>query len=165
MIGNPEVKSGQLFGGDMVPMNDIIAYDINHHPGEHFLQTHSTNPLLSAKALEEGIKTYFSMPHEFDSVFSVTRWQTRLYWSSGQPINHNPAELIRTQDLSPVFEDNSNFYVFSRAAFKRADKRRIGLKPKMVVMDKIEAIDIDEGPDFKLAETLYIMKKNMHTSN
>ena len=144
--------------GDMVPMNDIIAYDINHYPGEHFLQTHSTNPLLSAKALEEGVRTYFSMPDEFDSVFSVTRWQTRLYWSSGEPINHNPEELIRTQDLSPVFEENSNFYIFSKTSFKRADNRRIGLKPKMFVMDKIEAIDIDEEPDFKLAETLYMMK-------
>ena len=144
--------------GDMVPMNDIIAYDINHYPGEHFLQTHSTNPLLSSKALEEGIQTYFSMPDEFDSVFSVTRWQTRLYWSSGEPINHNPEELIRTQDLSPVFEENSNFYIFSKTSFKRADNRRIGLKPKMFVMDKIEAIDIDEDPDFKLAETLYMMK-------
>jgi len=144
--------------GDMVPMNDIITYDINHYPGEHFLQTHSTNPLLSAKALEEGIKTYFSMPDEFDSVFSVTRWQTRLYWSSGKPINHNPEELIRTQDLSPVFEENSNFYIFSKTSFKRANNRRIGLKPKMFVMDKIEAIDIDEEPDFKLAETLYMMK-------
>lgn len=144
--------------GDMVPMNDIIAYDINHYPGEHFLQTHSTNPLLSAKALEEGIQTYFSMSDEFDSIFSVTRWQTRLYWSSGEPINHNPEELIRTQDLSPVFEENSNFYIFSKTSFKRADNRRIGVKPKMFVMDKIEAIDIDEEPDFKLAETLYMMK-------
>ena len=144
--------------GDMVPMNDIIRFDINHSPGEHFIQTHSTNPLLSAKTLEEGIETYFSMPDEFDSVFSVTRWQTRFYWSSGQPINHNPEELIRTQDLSPLFEENSNFYIFSKASFKRAENRRIGLKPKMFAMNKTEAIDIDEEPDFSLAETIYRMK-------
>jgi CMP-N-acetylneuraminic acid synthetase len=144
--------------GDMVPMNDIIRFDINHSPGEHFIQTHSTNPLLSAKTLEEGIETYFSMPDEFDSVFSVTRWQTRFYWSSGQPINHNPEELIRTQDLSPLFEENSNFYIFSKASFKRAENRRIGLKPKMFAMNKTEAIDIDEDPDFSLAETIYRMK-------
>jgi CMP-N-acetylneuraminic acid synthetase len=145
--------------GDMIPMNDIIEYDINHCAGEHFLQTHSTNPLLSQKSLEEGIKTYFSMSNDFDSVFSVTRWQTRLYWSSAEPINHDPQKLLRTQDLTPVFEENSNFYIFSKESFKKAGNRRIGLKPKMFIMDKIEAIDIDEGPDFKLAETLYMTKK------
>ncbi len=144
--------------GDMVPMNDIIAHDINHCPGEHFLQTHSTNPLLSVKTLEKGIKTYFLMPDKFDSVFSVTQWQARLYCSSGKPINHNPEELIRTQDLSPVFEENSNYYIFSKKSFKKTENRRIGLRPKMFVMDKIEAIDIDEESDFKLAETLYMMK-------
>lgn len=144
--------------GDMVSMNDIIAHDINHYSGEHFLQTHSTNPLLSVKALEEGIKTYFSMPEEFDSVFSVTQWQTRFYWPSGKPVNHNPEELIRTQDLSPVFEENSNFYIFSKKTFKKNKNRRIGLRPKMFVMERLEAIDIDEESDFKLAEILYMMR-------
>ena len=141
-----------------IPMNDVLMHDTSLIKADFYLQTHSTNPLLSAKALEEGIKTYFSMPDEFDSVFSVTRWQTRLYWSSDEPINHNPEELIRTQDLSPVFEENSSFYIFSKTSFKRADNRRIGLKPKMFVMDKIEAIDIDEEPDFSLAEIIYRMK-------
>ena len=108
--------------------------------------------------LEQGIKTYFSLLGDYDSVFSVTQLQTRLYWSSGKPVNHNAEELVRTQDLPPVYEENSNFYIFSKTSFKQAGNRRIGLRPKMFVIDKIEAIDIDEESDFRLAETLYMME-------
>ena len=144
--------------GDMVPMNDVIAYDLENADGENFLQSHSTNPLLKKETLERGIEDYFLSLNKYDSIFSVTRLQTRLYWSSGKPVNHNPEELIRTQDLSPVYEENSNFYIFSKTSFKRAGNRRIGLSPKMFVMDKIEAIDIDEESDFKIAESLYMIE-------
>lgn len=144
--------------GDLVPMNDVIAYDLENADGENFLQSHSTNPLLKKETLERGIEDYFLSLNKYDSIFSVTRLQTRLYWSSGKPVNHNPEELIRTQELPPVYEENSNFYIFSKTSFKRAGNRRIGLSPKMFVMDKIEAIDIDEESDFKIAESLYMIE-------
>lgn len=145
--------------GDMISTNAIFAYDISVCKGEHFLQTHSTNPLLTIETLEHGIEDYFSSLDEFDSLFSVTKIQSRLYWESGQAINHDPKELLRTQDLPPVFEENSNFYVFSKASFLAAGNRRIGLKPKMFPMNKLEATDIDEEEDFSLAEILYSIKK------
>jgi N-acylneuraminate cytidylyltransferase len=148
--------------GDFIPMNDIIGYDLDHLEGEHFLQTHSTNPLLLSKTIDDAIEDYFKALSEgFDSLFSVTRLQTRLYDGEGAPINHNPNELIRTQDLPSVYEENSCFYIFSRSSFNSAAGRRIGLKPKMYVMDKLEAIDIDEEHDFILAETLYKLRERL----
>ncbi|UGV40301.1 acylneuraminate cytidylyltransferase family protein [Methanococcoides orientis] len=141
--------------GDIVAMNDIIDYDISKLEGEHFLQTHSTNPLLTADTIDRAIEEYFENLSEFDSLFSVNRLQTRLYWQNGEPVNHNPQELLRTQDLPPLFEENSNIYIFSRESFKNAGNRRIGLKPQMFEMNNLESIDIDEPEDFILAETLY----------
>jgi CMP-N-acetylneuraminic acid synthetase len=145
--------------GDFVPMNDIIAYDISQTDGEYFLQTHSTNPLLTLTTLERAIEDYFASLQQFDSLFSVTRIQSRLFWESGDPVNHNPEELLRTQDLPPLFEENSNIFLFSSTSFKAAGNKRIGLKPKMFVMDKLEAIDIDEEDDWVMAETLYKRRK------
>ena len=145
--------------GDFVPMNDIIAYDLSVVEGEHFLQTHSTNPLLTRQTLEAAIQMYFQMNEEYDSIFSVTRWQTRMYWESGEPVNHNPAELLRTQDLPPLFEENSNIYLFSRTSFEFSNNRRIGMKPKMYAMDPLEAIDIDNEETFQLAEAMFALKK------
>jgi len=144
--------------GDFVPMNDIIAYDLLQLKGEDFLQTHSTNPLLTTETINKAIEQYFENIENYDSLFSITRLQTRLYWQDGKAINHNPNELIRTQDLSPVFEENSNLYIFSKKSFREAGNKRIGLKPQMFEINKFEAIDIDEPEDFELAKILYKLR-------
>lgn len=140
--------------GDFVSMNDIIEYDLSLLDGEHFLQTHSTNPLLTSDQIQQAITIYGDSLDNYDSLFSVTQLQTRLYWQDGAPINHVPGELLRTQDLPPVFEENSNFYVFSKASFAKAQKNRIGVSPQMFVMNKLDAIDVDEEEDFLLAQEL-----------
>lgn len=141
--------------GDFVPMNDIIKHDLDVLDGQIFVQTHSTNPLLLASTLDRAIDFFINNTDKYDSLFSVTRMQTRLYWENGLPINHNPSELLRTQELPKVFEENSCFYIFTKDSFKAAGNRRIGNKPYMFEIDKVEAIDIDEPQDFAIAEYLY----------
>ncbi|MGD9159748.1 MAG: acylneuraminate cytidylyltransferase family protein [Desulfobacteraceae bacterium] len=144
--------------GDFVPMNEIIEHDLNFAESDHILQTHSTNPLLTTVTLETAIKQYFDSIPQFDSLFSVTKIQNRFFWESGKPVNHDPNKLLRTQDLSPLFEENSNIYLFSKKSFSSSKKNRIGPKPKMFVMSKLESIDIDDMDDWKLAEALYKSK-------
>ena len=145
--------------GDFVSMNRIIYYDIERLEGDYFLQTHSTNPLLKSKTIDRAIERYSSALTEgYDSLFSVTRFQTRLYDSNGRAINHNPGELIRTQDLPPVYEENSCLYIFSRKSFWKK-KRRIGENPFMFEIPREEAWDIDEEIDFEIAEFFY---KKLH---
>lgn len=141
--------------GDFVSMNDIIAYDLSKLDGEYFLQTHSTNPLLKSETIDKAIEKYFAGLDNFDSVFGVTKVQTRFYDKNAKAINHNPNELLRTQDLEPMYEENSNFYIFSKKSFKEANSKRIGLKPQIFEVNKLEAIDIDEPEDFIMAEFLY----------
>jgi CMP-N-acetylneuraminic acid synthetase len=145
--------------GDMVEMNAVIDYDLSQIGGEHFLQTHSTNPLLTAETIDRAVECYFKNLDNYDSLFSVNRLQTRLYHKDGSPINHDPKELKRTQDLPSVYEENSNIYIFSRSSFEEAGKRRIGKRPYMFEMDQIEAIDIDVMNDFELAKALYLLRE------
>ncbi|MBT0864981.1 acylneuraminate cytidylyltransferase family protein [Campylobacter coli] len=141
--------------GDFVSMNDIIAYDLTQCDGEYFLQTHSTNPLLKTSTIDLAIKKFFDNLDVYDSLFSVTKVQARFYDKNVKAINHNPEELLRTQDLEPMYEENSNFYIFSKKSFELAGKKRIGLKPQIFSMNKLEAVDIDNPEDFILAELLY----------
>jgi len=143
--------------GDFVPMNDIIAHDVSVLEDSHFLQTHSTNPLLTLETLNQAIDTYFALPPEYDSLFSVTRLQTRLYWEDGRPVNHDPQELLRTQDLPPLFEENSNIYLFSKDSFAASGNKRIGNSPQMFEIASLEAMDIDTEENFILAEAIYHM--------
>lgn len=145
--------------GDFVEMNKIIEHDLSVSDGMHFLQTHSTNPLLTRQTMEDAIRRYFSGLNNYDSLMSVTRWQTRFYWASGKPVNHDPKRLLRTQDLDPLFEENSNMYIFSRTSFRNANNKRIGTTPFFFEIGKMESVDIDEEEDFQLAETLYLMQK------
>ena len=144
--------------GDFVSMNNIIEHVLSKLPNNnYFIQTHSTNPLLKTETIDRAIEKYFEaiIKNQFDSLFSVTRFQTRFYWKSGEPINHNPNELIRTQDLPIMYEENSNFFIFSRDSFFSNGLKRIGCKPYLFEMNKIESIDIDEPEDFTIAEIFY----------
>lgn len=138
--------------GDMVSMPPILEHDLECISGDHFLQTHSTNPLLSTKTINESIKAFYNQDN-YDSLFTVTRLQTRLFWSDGKPVNHDPGNLIRTQDLDPIYEENSCLYLFTRSVFEE-NNHRLGKNPMMFPMDPLESIDIDEEHDFVIAEQL-----------
>lgn len=146
--------------GDYVSMNRIIEDDLNHSDGDIYLQTHSTNPLLKVKSINKALDKMIGLGDQSDSIFSVTKIQTRFYDKEGKAINHNPKELIRTQDLEPIFEENSCFYIFTKDSFNRSNKQRIGITPEMFEIDKIESIDIDNMEDFTLAEAVYKQRHN-----
>ena len=157
----PEMKLIQRpehLRADDVPMNDILLYDTAQVQADFYLQTHSTNPLLKSETISRGIQLLFTNYPNNDSLFSVTRLQTRLYWQDGRAINHNPLELLQTQDLPPVYEENSCIYVFTRANLERK-KHRIGDSPLMFEIDASEAWDIDEELDFEIAD--FLMRKRL----
>ena len=149
--------------GDFVSMNKIIEDDLDHSEGTVYLQTHSTNPLLKVSSINKALDRMLALKGEKDSVFSVTKIQTRFYDQEGKAINHNPKELIRTQDLPPIFEENSCFFIFTKESFADSNKQIIGVNPEMFEIDKIEAIDIDTMEDFILAEAIY--KQRSHENN
>ncbi len=138
--------------GDMVTMNEILLYDIEHVPADFYLQTHSTNPLLRAETISRAIQTFLA-DRERTSLFSVTRIQTRLWSEDGNPINHKPKELLRTQDLPPIYEENSCIYLFDRRTLRKY-KNRLGEKPHLFEIDSSEAWDIDDELDLLIVESL-----------
>lgn len=142
----------RLRGGE-VPMNDVLLYDVTQVEADFYLQTHSTNPLLKSETIARAIEEFLKQYPTYDSLFSVTQVQTRLWNGLAQPINHNPDILLRTQDLPPIYEENSNLYIFTRETLERR-RNRIGRRPLMFEVDRMEAWDIDEELDFRIAEFL-----------
>ena len=152
LIGRPE----RLRDGG-VSMNEVLLHDVSQVRSDFYLQTHSTNPLLKSRTIERAIEIYEREWPACDSLFSVTKVQTRFWDGDGVPINHDPTHLLRTQDLPPMYEENSCMYIFERDLFLER-KNRIGLRPNLFVIDRDEALDIDEESDFRLAE--YLLKNN-----
>ena len=141
-----------------IPMNEILLHDVSQVPSEFYLQTHSTNPLLKGETVRRAIRTFLDNYPVHDSLFSVTRRQTRYWDELARPINHNRDILLRTQDLPPVYEENSCIYIFEGEGLRRR-YNRIGMRPYLFEIDEREAADIDEEINFEIAELMY---KRMH---
>ncbi|MFB1066318.1 cytidylyltransferase domain-containing protein [Natrinema sp. H-ect4] len=152
-FGATVIDRPERLQGDRVPMNDIILHDVRTVDADLYLQTHCTNPLLRSSTISEAVSMYLE-DDDCDSLFSVTPMQTRLWDGETRPINHERDELQRTQDLDPVYEENSNIYLFTQDSVKQRENR-IGDRPRMFSMDAKEAIDIDQPIDFRVAEYLH----------
>ncbi len=144
---------------DTIPMNEILLYDTSQVEADFYLQTHSTNPLLRPATISKAIQTFLADYPVHDSLFSVTRLQTRLYDQHGRALNHDPYVLLQTQDLPPVYEENSCLYIFTRENLSRR-RNRLGEKPLMFEMEAAEAWDIDEELDFAIAD--FLMKNRVN---
>ena len=138
---------------DTTPMNEVLLHDTSLIDADFFLQTHSTNPLLRPQTVSRAIRSLVENTLLYDSLFGVTRIQTRLWDQLTRPINHNPAILLRTQDLPPVYAENSCLYIFRRENLV-ARRNRIGERPFMFEIDANEAWDIDNELDFAIASFL-----------
>lgn len=147
------VERPEHLRADTLPINEILAYDTSLVQSDFYLQTHSTNPLLRAQTISHAIQRFLSVYPAYDSMFSVTRLQTRLWDALVRPLNHNPAILLQTQDLPPVYEENSCFYLFTRQTLL-ARRNRLGERPLMFEIPRLEAVDIDEESDFEIADLL-----------
>jgi CMP-N-acetylneuraminic acid synthetase len=148
--------------GDFVSMNRVLADDIANVAADTYLMTHTTNPLMSADTIRGALIDFHLANQEgrVDSLFTVDKVQTRFYRSDCSAVNHDPENLIRTQDLEPWFEENSNMYLFTRKSFESTNAR-IGLKPMMYVSPRFESIDIDDQEDWDFTEVAarYMLEK------
>jgi len=149
--------------GHHISGSDIIKYVISKTDGEHFLQTHATNPLLSIGTMEKAINCYFDSMPVYDSLFTVDKILKRIYKPDGTPVNHKKNESLQTQYLDPLYSENANMFIFSRKSFLENNNNRIGLNPFMFEMNYIESIDIDYIEDFILA-SLVFENKNKFTN-
>jgi CMP-N-acetylneuraminic acid synthetase len=142
---------------DTIPMNEILIYDTSRVEADFYLQTHSTTPLLRPQTISRTIQHFLQHPPHSDSLFSVTRLQTRLWDRQGLPINHDPDVLLRTQDLPPVYEENSCLYLFTREKLVLRGNR-LGETPRLFEVDPSEAWDIDDELDFLITDFLLSRK-------
>ena len=138
--------------------NQIMAYDLQNTDGEYFIQSHSTNPLVDPLSIKKAANLFLKNIDHNDSLFSVTKIMKRFYYNNGRPLNHDPMKLIKTQELTPLLEENSCFYIFSRQSFF-ANNNRIGSNPILFPIEHLTAVDIDEKHDFIFAE--YLINKKL----
>ena len=122
----------------------------NSVPADIYVYAHATAPFISVETMRECITAVQS--GEYDSAFCATKIQDFL-WQDGEPLNFDAANMPRSQDLKPIYQETSGVYVFTKDVFEKTH-RRIGVKPYIKEVTFKEAVDINNPEDFDLARAL-----------
>ena len=115
-----------------------------------YILAHTTSPFMKIDTFENALNKV--VYEDYDSAFSAEKIQT-FAWFKGKTLNYDLKEIPRTQTIEPVYVETSAFFMFKRDVWK-VHKQRIGFKPYMALVDKIEGVDIDWPEDFEFAEKI-----------
>lgn len=130
--------------------SQIFTCFMKQQDADIYVYAHATAPFITVQTMCQCIESVKS--GEYDSAFCAVKLQNYL-WQDGEPLNFDAANLPRTQDLKPIYQETSGIYVFTKDVFIRY-KRRIGKKPFIKEVSFKEAVDIDNPEDFTIAEAL-----------
>ena len=166
-------RPDELRGHD-VSVNLLIGEFVRRYcDGEEIVaQIHVTSPFLEPLSLR--LASQHLEDHSEDGVANIrkgsvagaTKHQARFWLQNSllkcMPINHNPAILAPTQELTPLYEDNSTFYMFHVDDFRAAHENRLGTDPYFVAVPFPENMDIDTESDWALCQALFRSQLGKH---
>ncbi len=145
------LKRSESLDQNTTKINEVLAAFANDVVADIYVMTHATAPFILPESIEKGLNAVES--NDYDSSFAVRKIQTFL-WQENRPFNYDLDNIPRTQDLTPIFEETSGFYIYTRDTIVNHN-RRIGDRPFMVEISAIEACDIDTQEDFTIANALF----------
>lgn len=130
--------------------HEIYSAFVKDVDADIYVLAHTTSPFIKPESISSAIDKLIY--DNFDSAFSVEKIQT-FTWYKNSPLNYSLTLVPRTQDLEPIYVETSAFFIFKKEIWT-LHGRRIGFKPYLQVVDKVEAVDIDNPEDFQLAELI-----------
>ncbi|HCD8221772.1 TPA: acylneuraminate cytidylyltransferase family protein, partial [Enterococcus faecium] len=145
------LKRSSSLDQDTTSITQVLAGFTKEVEADVYVMTHTTAPFISEKSIEKGLDAVLT--GEYDSAFAAKKLQDFL-WKDGEPFNYELDNIPRTQDLPPLYEETSGFYIYNRNVMTELH-RRIGKKPCIVEVGEIESVDIDEAEDFMIADAIY----------
>lgn len=147
------VKREQYYASNQVVMSEVFVNMAKNCNADIIVYANVTNPLLKDDSLREAIAFYREHANEYDSVNSAHVLKEFMFLN-GKPLNFDPANQPRSQDLPNIYVPNAAFSILPRELMIR-DRNIVARKPFMYEIDYYEAIDIDNLIDFEIAEYLY----------
>jgi CMP-N-acetylneuraminic acid synthetase len=139
-------------------LDEFVRHVSQIMPDGVCIWTHVTSPFFDAEAIDNLISAYHEKVVEgvHDSLFTVTKEQTFTWDENGNCISHDRCvdKWPQTQDLSPLFFANSAAFVIEKNSMQELNDR-IGAKPFLYEIGKLQGLDIDWPDDFVLAEQIF----------
>lgn len=148
--GSKFLKREEWLDGDSIKAKDTYTAFINDVDADIYIALCTTSPFTKKETLENALNKV--LYEGYDSAFSAKRVQT-FAWYEGKPINYDPSNVPRTQDMEPIFVETSAFFIFKKELWIEHG-RRIGFNPYIQEVDEIEGIDIDTMEDLRFAQVI-----------
>ena len=150
------------YASDTVSMSDVYKHLAESVTHEHVLFTHVTNPLCTEVEFRDAITAYNNLADaEHDSLTTTTPVKDFMYWPDGRPLNFDPLNKPRSQDLPAIFKLNHAISILPRNLMIE-QKNIVGKNPFWLQISNAAATDIDTFLDFEIAQFLY---QQDHTLN
>lgn len=144
------LRRDKYLDGFQVKGLEIIESFVNTIDADIYVLTHVTQPFTKSESIKKALDKVIS--GEFDSAFSAVALQDYM-WLNGKPLNYDMKNIVRTQDLEPIYMETGAFFIFRKEVFTELGQR-IGEKPYIYEIDQFEAVDIDTAEDFEFAKVV-----------
>ncbi len=143
-------KRVKYLDGFQVKGLEIIDYFVRDVDADIYVLTHVTQTFTKASSIKKALEKVVS--GEYDSAFSAVALQDYM-WMNGKPLNYDVKNIVRTQDLEPIYMETGAFFIFRKEVFTKLGQR-IGEHPYIYEIDQFEAVDIDTAEDFEFAKAV-----------
>lgn len=144
------LKRDERLDGSHIRAQDTYSAFVQDVSADIYVAALTTAPFLRPGSIDNGVRMVLS--GEYDSAFSAQKLQT-FAWYRGEPLNYQPEQIPRTQDIEPVYIETSGFFAFKRELWL-SHQRRIGFHPFIQLVSDIEAVDIDTKEDYDFAQQI-----------
>lgn len=144
------LKRDSYLDGFLVKGLEIIDRFVKDVDADIYVLTHVTQPFTKADSISNALKKVVS--GEYDSAFSAIELQDYM-WMNGKPFNYDMKNIVRTQDLEPIYQETGAFFIFRKEVYTELGQR-IGNHPYISQIDQFEAVDIDTKEDFEFAQVV-----------
>ncbi|MDX1757949.1 MAG: acylneuraminate cytidylyltransferase family protein, partial [Marinobacter sp.] len=135
--------------------DDLVGHAAGLIPEGDILWTHVTSPFVTAVDYDQIIARYRRALEEgYDSLMTVTKLHGFL-WDERGAVNYDRKveKWPRTQTLEPIYEVNSAVFLAPVGVYAEQHDR-IGGRPYMYPLERVQGFDIDWPEDFQMAEAL-----------
>lgn len=151
------LKRDTYLDGFQVKGLEIIERFVRDVDADIYVLTHVTQPFTKSESIKKALDKVIS--GEYDSAFSAVALQDYM-WMKGKPFNYDMKNIVRTQDLEPIYMETGAFFIFRKEVFTELGQR-IGNKPYIYEIDQFEAVDIDTAEDFEFAKAVAMYLNSM----
>lgn len=151
-LGAEAVKRDEYYAGDNVT-NEMYKNIAENCSSDIIMYTNVTSPIIEDETISKLIQCYHENCNEYDSV-NTAHYIKEFMWLDGKPMNYELDKTPKSQDLPNIMALNFAINLIDRQRLIDI-AHYVGKKPYLYVIDRVQAIDIDDMIDFEFAEFMY----------